>query len=293
VGTQTAAASADYEPITNQIEFNQKLWEWATTTEEGLAAQSQYKIGFINKRLKYSKIIASTVGSQLDPMHLKLPIFHSWDLVVRQFKSTAPRSMQSISQNANEHWAFMDSENAFTKSAKQGLPIALAFAFVVLLIASRNIIVALAAISSIAITILSVIYVIVTRDWRLGIAESICLIIILGLSIDYTVHLANEFIYSQHRHRKYKMKQAYKNIGVSIFGGAIVTFGAGAFLYGAELMLYQKFAIIICCTVVISFFVSTIFFGALMHILGPMRNCGDVLYFCTEKESPEDEEYRI
>lgn len=129
-------------------------------------------------------------------MHLKLPIFHSWDLVVKQFKSTAPRSMQSISQNANEHWAFMDSENAFTQSAKQGLPIALAFAFVVLLIASRNIIIALSAISSIAITILSVLYVIVTRDWRLGIAESICLIIILGLSVDYTVHLANEFIYS-------------------------------------------------------------------------------------------------
>ena len=129
-------------------------------------------------------------------MHLKLPIFHSWDLVVKQFKSTAPRSMQSISQNANEHWAFMDSENAFTQSAKQGLPIALAFAFVVLLIASRNIIIAFSAISSIAITILSVLYVIVTRDWRLGIAESICLIIILGLSIDYTVHLANEFIYS-------------------------------------------------------------------------------------------------
>lgn len=100
-------------------------------------------------------------------MHLKLPIFHSWDLVVKQFKSTAPRSMQSISQNANEHWAFMDSENAFTQSAKQGLPIALAFAFVVLLIASRNIIIALSVISSIAIALISVLYVIVTRDWPL------------------------------------------------------------------------------------------------------------------------------
>ena len=226
-------------------------------------------------------------------MHLKLPVFHSWDLVVKQFKSTAPRSLQSISQNANEHWAFMDSEDAFTQSAKQGFPIALAFAFVILLIASRNIIIALSAIASIAIALVSVLYVIVTRDWRLGIAESICLIIILGLSVDYTVHLANEFVYSQHRHRKYKMKQAYRSIGVSIFSGAVATFGAGAFLYGAELMLYQKFAVIICCTVVISFIVSTIFFGAMMHIFGPMRSCGDILYFCTDKETAEDEEYRI
>ena len=88
------------------------------------------------------------------------------------------------------------------------------------------------------------------------------------------------------------MKQAYKNIGVSIFGGAVVTFGAGAFLYGAKLMLYKKFAIIICCTVLISFIVSTFFFGALMHIMGPMRSCGDLLYFCADKET-EDEEYRI
>lgn len=148
-------------------------------------------------------------------------------------------------------------------------------------------------ISSIAIAIVSVLYVIVTRNWRLGISESICLIIILGLSIDYTVHLGNEFVYSQHRHRKYKMKQAYKNIGVSIFGGAVATFGAGAFLYGAELMLYEKFAIIICSTIVISFIVSMIFFGAMMHIFGPMRGCGDVLYFCTDRESAEDEEYKI
>jgi predicted RND superfamily exporter protein len=162
-----------------------------------------------------------------------------------------------------------------------------------LLVASRNIIIALSAISSVAIAIVSVLYVIVTRDWRLGIAESICLIIILGLSVDYTVHLANEFIHSQHRHRKYKMKQAYKNIGVSIFGGALATFGAGALLYGAELLLYQKFAIIICCTVVISFIVSTIFFGAMMHIFGPMRSCGDILYFCIDKETAEDEDYRI
>jgi predicted RND superfamily exporter protein len=102
--------------------------------------------------------------------------------------------MKSVFFNANEHWALIDSEQEFEKTAKYGTTISLGFAFVVLLFATKNLIISLFVVLSIAIVIVSVLFVIFMQNWRLGLSESICLVVILALSIDYTSHLANEYI---------------------------------------------------------------------------------------------------
>jgi len=58
-------------------------------------------------------------------------------------------------------------------------------------------------------------------------------------------------------------------MGVSIFSGTVTTFGAGLALFGGMLNTFQKFAVIICSTVGISFLTSMLFFGALLHMMGP------------------------
>jgi multidrug efflux pump subunit AcrB len=85
------------------------------------------------------------------------------------------------------------------------------------------------------------------------------------------------------------MRATYKNMGVSILSGTLTTFGSGAFLFGGELMLFKKFSIIICSTILISFFTSMLLFGALMHILGPENGCGDLFYSCREEADDEQD----
>jgi predicted RND superfamily exporter protein len=116
----------------------------------------------------------------------------------------------------------------------------------------------------------------------MGISESINVVIIIGLSVDYCVHLATDYQHQFHVFRKQKMRQTYKNMGVSILSGTITTLGSGAFLYGGELMMFKKFSIIICSTILLSYLVSMLLFGALMHILGPENGCGDLFYSCRE-----------
>jgi len=58
-------------------------------------------------------------------------------------------------------------------------------------------------------------------------------------------------------------------MGVSILSGTITTFCAGAALFGGMLNTFQKFAVIITSTVGISFLTSMLFFGALLHLMGP------------------------
>jgi len=71
--------------------------------------------------------------------------------------------------------------------------IALLFALIILLIATRNIVMAFFSIFCVAIVIVSEIALMVYMEWEMGVSESISVVIIIGLSVDYCVHLATDF----------------------------------------------------------------------------------------------------
>ena len=109
----------------------------------------------------------------------------------------------------------------------------------------------------------------VLKGWELGTIESISVVITIGFSVDYVIHLSNDYMHSSAESRHNKMKQAYTEMGVSILSGAITTFVAGIPLFGGTLVFFTKFGVLICFTVVIAFFISMVFFGAVCHIAGP------------------------
>jgi len=97
------------------------------------------------------------------------------------------------------------SEQAFSDSAKQGVVIAMTFSFFILLFITRNIIVSFLSIISVAVVIVSVLCIMV-KGYELGVSESICVVISIGLSVDYVVHLAQDYMHSSHKNRSSKMK---------------------------------------------------------------------------------------
>ena len=107
------------------------------------------------------------------------------------------------------------------------------------------------------------------KGWALGTAESISVVILIGFSVDYVIHLSADYMHSPQKSRHDKMKQAYTEMGASITSGAITTFGSGVFLFGGFLILFQKFALLITATITISYFVAMLFFGAMSHCFGP------------------------
>lgn len=100
-------------------------------------------------------------------------------------------------------------------------------------------------------------------------SESICIVILIGFSVDYVVHLAADYNHSSKKEKGDRMRQAYREMGVSIMSGSITTFGSGAMLFGGTIITFQKFAVLITSTIVFSFFTSMLFFGALCHVCGP------------------------
>lgn len=68
--------------------------------------------------------------------------------------------MQSVSMNANEYWATMDSEKEFENNAKYGLAISVAFVFVMIVLLTKNIMIGILVSISVGIIMLNVMFII-------------------------------------------------------------------------------------------------------------------------------------
>ena len=95
--------------------------------------------------------------------------------------------------------------------------------FIVMILTNRNIIIALMALIGVALIVISDIATMKLNNWSFGIAESLSSVIFVGFSVDYVLHLSNYYINALSPSRKYRMQEAYGNIGGSIIGGAITT----------------------------------------------------------------------
>ena len=69
-------------------------------------------------------------------------------------------------------------------------------------------------------------------------SESLCMVMMIGFSVDYVVHLSAEYIHSAEKERSKKMQSAFTTMGVSILSGAITTFGSGIFLFGGKMITF-------------------------------------------------------
>lgn len=90
----------------------------------------------------------------------------------------------------------------------EGMLVSLAFALLVLIISTQNIIVSIFSVISIAGIVASVVSVMELSGWEMGIAESITIVILIGFSVDYVVHLANHYVESTYNDRYTRMQEA-------------------------------------------------------------------------------------
>jgi len=111
-------------------------------------------------------------------------------------RAAAPEGMRSLFQSDTLvpalGWTWMIVEDALVRNLLVGFAICFPVAYVVLIGATGNIIVGTYAIISIAFIVAGVLGAAkLYSGWDLGVAESIAGVIVIGFSVDYTVHLGH------------------------------------------------------------------------------------------------------
>ena len=122
----------------DEEDFYDYIDKFRNWTIEGRVADARKQMGFVNGTLKYVEFTAETALEQRDPGYIKRPQYYLWEQWTIDQREKAPIGLKSLFQNCSAGWLFMPSEAAFVVGALQGIFIAMAFAFLILLVATGN-----------------------------------------------------------------------------------------------------------------------------------------------------------
>jgi hypothetical protein len=182
---------------------------------------------------------------------------------------------------ASDILAWYATQNALLSGMLVGLAIAFPVAFATLIFATKNVILAFYAIITIGMIVSSVLGSAALNGWGLGISESIAAVIVVGFSVDYTIHLGHMYDHANaHGYQKRVERTRYTilKMGSTVLAGAITTCGSGVFMFACQLTFFNKMAFLICTTIAYSLLYSLTFFVPLLYLLGPNFDSGYVSF---------------
>lgn len=134
----------------------------------------------------------------------------------------------------------MELEKTLFESATIGIAVSLSVAGLIMFIFLRNLLIVALAIFSIGGIVASLICFMVWIGWSLGLIESICITILVGLSVDYVIHIAHAFNESRFATRAVRLQDALTDIGVSVLSASITTFLGSFVLFFTYILFFLR-----------------------------------------------------
>jgi len=205
-----------------------------------------------------------------------------WQTFLDEWIAKAPAYLRKSiyftdkSNNGGGAFHYFVLQETIIKECFQGIGISLALAFCVLLAATRNIIVAGCSIACIASIVTSVIAFSHWCGWKLGLMEAIIFVMVIGLSVDYVVHMADAYLEAHALDRKTRARFMCGKMGLSVISGAATTVGSSLMMCLTYILFFKKFGLVILWTITQSVITAIVFFVAMMALFGPEGNFGRV-----------------
>merc|ERR1712178_342203 len=111
---------------------------------------------------------------------------------------------------------------------------------------------------------------------KLGVLEALVLVMIIGLSVDYVVHMADAYLEALADDRLSRTQFMLGKMGSAVVSGASTTIGAAFFMCWCYIPFFQKFGLIILFTVFQSLVTALVFFTSLMALVGPQGSFANI-----------------
>ena len=175
-------------------------------------------------------------------------------------------------------------------SAISSAALSIALAFGIILISTLNAVVAFFAIATVIAIVGCVMGSIVLMGWELGLLESMCMSILVGMSVDFVVHFAHAWVSdggpasrvqmqgpSQPVARRVELAArthtSLSTVGISVLSAGVTTMVAAFVLFFGVIVFFSKFGTMLALAMIFSLIYSLLFFHALISWLGPVGRC--------------------
>jgi len=204
-----------------------------------------------------------------------LSLADHWTTYVDKWRKAAPTLLQNaIFYTDKSVFHYFTVQQTITRECYSGIVFSLALAYIVLLLATLNVVVASCAILSISSIVASVMAFAYWLQWKLGMLEAIIFVMVIGMSVDYVVHMSDAYLQSVHTDRAGRSRFMLGKMGMSVLSGAVTTLGAAFFMTFAYITFFYKFGLVILFTIAQSLITALFFFSAQMALFGPENSFG-------------------
>lgn len=261
-------------PAANRSDTTVLLKAWMTSV--GPAFKNPYVTDVAIERssnpaakpvLKFVKIVAESSLKPFTPALTVAPLYDDLDAFVDAQNAKAPATAKAMMSSF--WWMIMRTESVLVDTAILCATVSVVLAFLLLLVGTRNWVIATASTLCILFVVALVLAFMVLTDQKIGIIESINLTILVGISVDYSVHLAVAYGVHAHGSRFNRMREALGSMGISVFSAAITTIGSAAFLCLAAVRFFVLFGIFIVAALTASGLVAFVVLPATLFLVGP------------------------
>eukprot|EP01043_Picozoa_sp_COSAG02_P043221 COSAG02_NODE_3746_length_6295_cov_35.811653_2_plen_1379_part_00 len=168
-----------------------------------------------------------------------------------------------------------DLQDSMQFSAIESGSIAVVLAFFTLLVFTDDLLMSGLASLAILVTLILVIGWLVAIGWKLGVLESMCMAISVGICVDFICHHAHAYSHCDSNSRKDRITHSLVEMGISVVSAAVTTFTAAAILLVfTTVTFFQKFGVFLAVCMICSVVVALVYFHALLAIAGPLGGGG-------------------
>uniref|UniRef100_UPI00398F23B1 protein dispatched homolog 1 n=1 Tax=Pristiophorus japonicus TaxID=55135 RepID=UPI00398F23B1 len=171
---------------------------------------------------------------------------------------------------------FFDLQDSLSDGTLVAMGLSVAVAFSVMLLTTRNVVISLYAIVSIAGTIFVTVGSLVLLGWELNVLESVTISVAVGLAVDFAVHYGVAYRLAPETDREGKVVFSLSRMGSAIAMAALTTFVAGAMMMPSTVLAYTQLGTFMMLIMCISWGFATFFFQCMCRCLGPQGSCGQI-----------------
>jgi len=204
-----------------------------------------------------------------------------WDDFVDDLNSAYRGSGTGKIFHTSELWVRAETEERLIESTLLCAAFSVFFALLAVLVFLWNLALAVYLILGIVCVIICLASVMFgVMQWTFGAVEAIGLIVFVGFSVDYSLHMAESFNQSAETQRFDKVKDAMLRTGGAVFAAAVTSALAGLPILLCTIQVFVKFGVTIVLNTSLSLFFSLGFLCALLMIIGPENNFGSCDMLC-------------
>ena len=254
-------------------------------TPAATKAQYDKDVGFKQlspgvRRIEWLKISTLIDLEKMAAAAVASSVFEDWESFIEQVNRGSPAGVNRAYQTSLL-WVRMVTEQTILTQFQRSVIFSVVICFVSLIVFTKNIVMALYASLSVAGIMICVIGFILTAGWRIGLIEALCLMLLIGFSVDYVLHISHAFSHSPTSGSPYEsIRLGVGSIGLSIFSSAMTTTISSIPLLFCTIQLFAKIGSLVIASTILSLMFSMGFFVALLASFGPSKeNCGFGCFF--------------